>query len=222
MTAATPPGVTTDAPADGSPPASNPSPPRGLRRPVPLWGLLLAVLVALVAAGTAVAVQAMASSDVDEAEADLAAANEATEAEAERADGAESRIAGAEAAAMAAAEAANADRQAELDAEAAALDQRAAQLDAQEADLVAREQAVDAVANGLRASEFGDGVHQVGRDIQPGTYHTEGMVDCYYALLEADGLGVIANNLTNGPATVIIDSPFFESDRCGTWVKVVG
>ena len=65
----------------------------------------------------------------------------------------------------------------------------------------------------------------VGRDIQPGTYHTDGpdpsaQMGCYYVSNGADGVEILDNGYVHGPATVIIKSPFFESSSCGTWTKV--
>jgi len=198
------------------------------RRPVPAVAVLAAVVVAAVVV-TALAVNlASTTSDLDalteqladteaaldgarqdrdDLEGDLEALRKDLEEERERADTAEERAVETAAA--------------ELADERAALDARAAELDAKEADVVTREQQLDALVNGLRASEFGDGVHQVGRDIQPGRYHTEGSGrTCYYALLGPDGRDILDNNLVEGPATVVIDSPYFESSRCGTWTKV--
>lgn len=198
------------------------------RRSVPLW-VPAVLLVAAVAAVAALAGQLVSRSDeITNLEGDLAG-ERSTSAEArEEADGLRDELAStlddlddeteradrAEEEALTAAEAALADRVAEVAA-------RAAELDGREADLTAREQQLDTALNGMRASQFGDGVHQVGRDIQPGRYHTDGSGrTCYYALLGPDGRDILDNNNVDGPVTIIIDSAFFESSRCGTWTKI--
>ena len=71
------------------------------------------------------------------------------------------------------------------------------------------------------ATSFGDGLYQVGLAIQPGSYHTNGAADCYWAKLSTgDTNKVIVNNVGAGPQTVTIDSPYFESEACGSWTKV--
>lgn len=102
---------------------------------------------------------------------------------------------------------------------------RQAALDAREADLDARSVELDARIAAAKATTFGDGIHQVGRDIQPGQYHTDGSPGgCYYALLTApSGAGVdhiIDNNNVEGPATLVIDSPYFETSGGCTWTKI--
>jgi hypothetical protein len=85
---------------------------------------------------------------------------------------------------------------------------------------------VTAAEQGQNAVTFGNGVFMVGRDIQPGTYHTDGPVassftkHCYYATLGSDGVDILDNNIVEGPATVIVNSPYFESSSCTTWTKV--
>lgn len=72
---------------------------------------------------------------------------------------------------------------------------------------------------------FSDGTHQVGTDIQPGTYRTrEGSPGCYYARLagfsnEMDD--IIANGNASGPAVVTVEptDAGFESQGCGTWTQ---
>jgi hypothetical protein len=71
------------------------------------------------------------------------------------------------------------------------------------------------------ATSFGDGLYQVGLAIQPGRYTTPGAADCYWAKLSTgDTNKVIVNNQGVGPQTVTIDSPYFESEACGSWTKV--
>ena len=66
---------------------------------------------------------------------------------------------------------------------------------------------------------FGDGMYQVGVDIFAGTYRTEGGTYCYWAKLGSWGTpNYIADHFGAGPQTLVIDSPWFRSTGCGTWV----
>jgi hypothetical protein len=92
-------------------------------------------------------------------------------------------------------------------------------LNQREQSLTGRERAVARAEGLLHAHSFSDGLFQVGKDIQPGTYHTTGAPDCYYALLGSSDTGnIISNQLSAGPQTVVINSPWFDSEGCGTWV----
>ena len=76
------------------------------------------------------------------------------------------------------------------------------------------------------SAAFGDGVHLVGSDIQPGTYKAANPGGrCYWARLKdtSGELGsIIANDNAGGQAVVTIrkTDAAFESTRCGDWVKV--
>ena len=71
------------------------------------------------------------------------------------------------------------------------------------------------------ATSFGDGLYQVGVAIQPGQYRTDGTGTCYWAKLSTgDTNKVIVNSYSGGAQSVTIDSPYFESEACGTWTKV--
>ena len=73
---------------------------------------------------------------------------------------------------------------------------------------------------------FGDGVYQVGTDIQPGTYRTrEGSSGCYYARLggfSGELNDILANANTDAPAIVTIKptDAGFETRGCGTWTML--
>jgi len=95
----------------------------------------------------------------------------------------------------------------DLDARAAALDGQAKQLAAQLADIT--------------ASQFADGLLQVGSDIQRGKYHTESGSSCYWAKRRSsDPRDSQTNNLSAGPEPVVIDSAYCQSRKCGIWTKV--
>jgi len=71
-------------------------------------------------------------------------------------------------------------------------------------------------------TSFGDGVWQVGVDIKPGIYKTDGNSMCVYERLSGydSTKDFIDGNSTNGPAIVEImaSDKVFESTHCGTWV----
>lgn len=72
-------------------------------------------------------------------------------------------------------------------------------------------------------SSFGNGTHEVGSDIRPGTYRTrQSSEGCYWARLkDFDGEleSIAANDNTNAPAvvTILATDVGFESTRCDTW-----
>lgn len=74
-------------------------------------------------------------------------------------------------------------------------------------------------------AHFDDGMFEVGKDIQPGTYRTRSASPgCYWARLSGfDGtLGeIIANDNTDYPAIVTIapTDKGFQSQGCGTWTQ---
>jgi hypothetical protein len=107
------------------------------------------------------------------------------------------------------------ERERRLDERERRLDERAKDLDRRAKELGGREKAVSAIER----NSFDDGLYHVGVDIQPGTYHTDGSDGCYWAKLSSsDTFDIIANNYSAGPQTVVIDSAWFDSQGCGTWV----
>lgn len=219
-----PPGPPPPPPPPEQPEAAQPR-RRWWKRPFPLWAVVAVAVVGIGIGGAAGTTSAQkAEDDRDEAIAErdeMADALSDTEGERDdaldRIDDLEDDVAAAERRAdealedaTAEVEEANAGRVAEMDARQAALDQR-------ESELAGREAAVAEAEGRIEANSFGDGVFQVGADIQPGRYHTDGREGCYWAMLGADGRDIIDNNISDGPQTIIIDSPFFESRRCGTW-----
>jgi hypothetical protein len=88
-----------------------------------------------------------------------------------------------------------------------------------------REDAATAAEQRVADNTFGSGTYQVGADIEPGTYRTDGGSFCYWARLSGGGGtldDIIANNNVEGPATVTIDASDwgFENRGCGKWTKV--
>lgn len=115
-----------------------------------------------------------------------------------------------------------AEHEAALDEREAALDDREAALDDREAGLTQAEE--KQAANTIP----GDGVFEVGVDIQPGTYKSAGPVDTdwggYWARLSGTSGefdDIIANGNPTGPVTVTIaDSDVaFETTGMKEWVK---
>jgi hypothetical protein len=110
----------------------------------------------------------------------------------------------------------------------AAATKKEADLAARETDLKGREAAVkkreDAVSKAEHVIEDntigGDGVYEVGSDIQAGTYKTRGAAGCYYAILNSSDTSDIAdNNNIDGPATVTVrNGQFLELSGCDDWV----
>jgi len=107
-----------------------------------------------------------------------------------------------------------------------ALDQQQRQIDQdreQQARLraaLARKPRPPQTPAGPNTASFSDGLYQVGVAIQPGQYQTDGSDSCYWAKLSTgDTNRVIVNHFGAGPQTVTIDSPYFESEGCGTWTK---
>jgi hypothetical protein len=70
----------------------------------------------------------------------------------------------------------------------------------------------------------GDGVFNIGVDIQPGRFRTDGpsggnRAGCYYAILNSpDTFDIATNNIVNGPATVDLPrGKFFNTTSCMAW-----
>jgi hypothetical protein len=74
-------------------------------------------------------------------------------------------------------------------------------------------------------TQFGDGVYQVGVDIAPGNYHTDGGKNCYWerlSNLSGGFTGIISNGEPTEPTTVRVmssDKGFGVHGGC-TWTAV--
>lgn len=92
------------------------------------------------------------------------------------------------------------------------------------AQVAAREQAVKVAEGQLNANQFsGDGIYQVGVDIQPGTYFSgpPSSGNCYSAVLSsADTNNIVTNNNSAGP-TIVTVSPgqYLDVSGCDPFVK---
>jgi hypothetical protein len=112
-------------------------------------------------------------------------------------------------------------READLDDRSDRLDARSSELDQRARDVAAKERRVDDAQQTLRSSTIPDGIWQLGRDYEAGTYRAPGGGGCYWALLgSADTEDIVNNGGFSKNQTIAIDSPFFETEDCGDWVKI--
>jgi hypothetical protein len=70
------------------------------------------------------------------------------------------------------------------------------------------------------ATRFGDGIHEIGVDIQPGTYHTTGGTElCYWQRVTLDG-SIVRNGVGQGPQVLdAAPGERIEVRQCGEWNK---
>lgn len=108
-----------------------------------------------------------------------------------------------------------------LDGRDAELDKRQADLDGVAAGLDSREAAVTSKEAAKKKSTFSDGTYEVGIDIVPGTYHTDGAGDLCYFHTSVNGDDIADQVVGNGPQTVVVPAGvrFVKSSSCGTWTK---
>lgn len=217
-------------PADAGPVNVDPPPDGGGRawwlRPIDWWrvaswrGRLVTVVVVILLAGLIGAMTGL-QDEVDELEAanaeleaDLAEAEEGrTEAEVSAAE-ADERALDTEAAAEREIE----DMQDEVAQERAVLRSRRSELDRREREIEREADALAQLTAAVEANSFGDGLYQVGTDLQPGLYRTDGGFGCYWAKLNSSNTSdFIDNHFGDGPQTVEISTGWFESAGCGTW-----
>jgi hypothetical protein len=99
-------------------------------------------------------------------------------------------------------------------------------LQSQQSQVARTQRQLNRQLGAVQASQIGgeSAVYVVGKDMQPGLYHTQGSTDgsnCYYATLNSTNTSDIAdNNNFTGPETVQVNSYAFETDGSCTWVKV--
>lgn len=96
-----------------------------------------------------------------------------------------------------------------------------AALTARERAVAKREHRVGLVERTIaRNTVSGDGMYQVGKDIQAGTYKSSGATGCYYAVLRnPNTFAIVTNNNTDGPAFVSVqDGQYLQTERCADWV----
>ena len=103
----------------------------------------------------------------------------------------------------------------------AALEKREADVKKAEKAVARREKAVSATENRIENNTVpGNGIFEVGVDIQPGTYKSGGSGGCYYSVNgDANGNNIISNNLTDGPTSVSVSAgQWFETQDCADWI----
>jgi hypothetical protein len=190
-------------------------------RPV-LAVVLTAVLALVLGAGAGAAGPTGEVSELEDQAASLEADLKATEADLEAANDATDEAT----ADAAAARDALKPLQAQADEVEEQKDDLAAQeeeLAAQAGELDAREQDITARENTLESSTIPDGIWELGRDYEAGTYRAEGGGGCYWEKLSSPTgkLGdIIANGGFQPNQTLVIDSPYFSTSDCGEWVKI--
>lgn len=203
---------------------SSPSPTSSARKRSWLSRVVVTLaLAAALGAGVGIGVAASPSESENQAKIDAAVAEQRAHFATEQ-DEAKVALADAEEeAGKAAADQAKADEaRAAADTHAkeinAQLDVRAAELDEREADLLPKE----AYA---AKSTFGNGLHLVGEDINPGAYRTAGSSSCYWERLSGTSgefEDIITKDLPSGGSVVTISASdvAFKSSDCGTWTKI--
>jgi vacuolar-type H+-ATPase subunit H len=70
-------------------------------------------------------------------------------------------------------------------------------------------------------STIGNGIWKAEVDYIPGTYRAPGGSSCYWATLNsADPQDIASNEIGNGPQIATIETPYFQTDGCGTWERI--
>lgn len=172
---------------------------------LPVWALALIVVVSI---GLGGAGGSSSAKEDPEAQKSLVSAQASAREANDRATKAEADAANAETVARSKLEGEFAQRKAEQD-----------QVDAR---LKERETAVSAAEVAKKANVIeGDGVYQVGVDIQPGTWKTSGSGQSCYWQTTSKGGDILDNDNVSGPTIVVIPASAFsfKTARCGTWTK---
>ena len=117
----------------------------------------------------------------------------------------------------------------ELDRREADLESREGDLRTKQEDLDQREQDLESRERDLEASPatgtgtIENGVFEVGAEVEPGTYSSEGPDDpdlpCRYRVSsDEDGLDIISSEVSDGPGTVTLEvGQYFRSEYCQIW-----
>jgi hypothetical protein len=107
------------------------------------------------------------------------------------------------------------DKRDQLQAQADDLGTKVSDLEAKLSDLQGE---ITQTRETVAKSSIPNGIWASGTDFTPGTYRAPGGGGCYWALLgSADTSDIINNGGFNRNQTLTIDSPYFETDGCGTW-----
>ena len=116
-------------------------------------------------------------------------------------------------------------REAELESRDGDLRSKQEDLDQREQDVESRERELENSASGIGGVTIGNGVFEVGEDVDPGVYATEGSNDpdlpCTYRVSEDDeGDDIISSEVSDGPGTVALENgQYFTSEYCQTWQR---
>jgi hypothetical protein len=117
----------------------------------------------------------------------------------------------------------------ELDRREADLESREGDLRTKQDDLDQREQDLESRERDLESSPatgtgtIENGVFEVGTEVQPGTYSSQGPDDpdlpCTYRVSsDEDGQEIISSEVSDGPGTVTLEAgQYFRSEYCQTW-----
>jgi hypothetical protein len=94
-------------------------------------------------------------------------------------------------------------------------------IEAAEGRLVGIEASIGGAKKEAAKSAIADGIWQAETDYVPGTYRIEGKDGCYWAKLNSAETSDIADNNNGlGQQVVAIDSPYFQTEGCGTWERI--
>lgn len=106
------------------------------------------------------------------------------------------------------------------------LTSRQQELDQREQDVARRETEIeDGGLTGEGADTIGNGVFEVGSDVQPGQYSSAGPEDpdlpCSYRVsTDEDGDEIISSEIVDGPGEVVLEpGAFFTSEFCQEWTR---
>jgi hypothetical protein len=88
-------------------------------------------------------------------------------------------------------------------------------------ELSEAEAALTGAEHDAELTSFGDGIWQAETDFLPGTYRTGGGTTCYWAKLNStDTFDIADNNNGTGQQVVTLDTPYFQTEGCGTWERI--
>lgn len=186
------------------------------------------VLGLLIAGAVALAVVSSKNSDIDQLKTDLSSQQAATQRAEDERDAAEARadaITGRRdqiiASARQKAQGLIDDAKQELSNLKEKISDAQSDLSSTQSKLQEVQGALAAAQETKQKSSFGDGIWQANADFIPGLYRAPGGSGCYWAKLNSADTNDIADNGFAGKnPTITIDSPFFETDGCGTWEKI--
>lgn len=90
-----------------------------------------------------------------------------------------------------------------------------------EGELADAESSLNGAEREVALSSIGDGIWQAETDFIPGTYRAPGGGNCYWATLNsADPYDIASNENGTGPQIAAIESPYFQTEGCGTWERI--